>query len=120
MARYLQIFVAVVVRSCKDARAAITGLIAQVFLLSAFSPLQNVLTGAGFMWGNRWIGLPWYWHWPYARSLWTVMQGIWIAGDVMLGWLIVRLHRGHGVDDGACLLLCDWRAPHLGSSRSRT
>ena len=25
------------------------------------------------------------------------MQSIWIAGEVMVGWLIVRLHRGHGV-----------------------
>jgi hypothetical protein len=102
---WFQILVAIVVRSWKDVgahtlvagRAVITGLIAQMLLLSAFSPLQNVLTGAGFMWGNRWIGLPWYWHWPYAQSLGMVMQGIWIAGDVMIGWLVVRLHREHGV-----------------------
>jgi hypothetical protein len=102
---WFQILVAIVVRSWKDvrdhtlvaARAIVTGLVAQMFLPSAFSSLQNVLTGAGFMWGNRWIGLPWYWHWPYAQSLGMVMQGIWIAGDVTVGWLIVRLHRGHGV-----------------------
>jgi len=101
----LQILAAIIVRSLKDlranplvaARAIITGLLAQMFLLSAFSPLQSVLTGAGFMWGNKWFGLPWYWHWPYDSSLGIVMQGIWIAGDVMVGWLIVRLHRGHGV-----------------------
>ena len=61
--------------------------------------LENVLTGAGFMWGDRWIGLPWYWHWPYYTS-WSfalIRQGIWFAGDAMIGWLIVRLHRGHGV-----------------------
>src|SRR5262249_29998979 len=101
----LQILAAIIVRSLKDLRAnplvapraIITGLLAQMFLLSAFSPLQSVLTGAGFMWGNKWFGLPWYWHWPYDSSLGIVMQGIWIAGDVMVGWLIVRLHRGHGV-----------------------
>jgi hypothetical protein len=101
----LQILVAIVVGSWKDvrthalvaARASITGLIAQMVLLAAFSALPNVLTGAGFMWGGRWIGLPWYWHWPYAPSLDMVMMAVWIAGHVMIGWLIVRLHRGHGV-----------------------
>jgi len=102
---WLQILAAIVVRSWKDvranplvaARAVVTGLIAQMLLLSAFSSLQNVLTGAGFMWAGRWIGLPWSWHWPYAPSLGLIMQGIWITGHVMIGWLIVRLHRGHGV-----------------------
>jgi hypothetical protein len=102
---WLQILVAIVVRSWKDvrdhtlvaARAIVTGLVAQMFLPSAFSSLQNVLTGAGFMWGDAWIGLPWYWHWPYSASLVLIMQGIWIAGNVMIGWLVVRLHREHGV-----------------------
>src|SRR6476646_1916691 len=57
---WLQILAAIVVRSWKDvranplvaARAVVTGLIAQMFLLSAFSSLQNVLTGAGFMWAG--------------------------------------------------------------------
>jgi len=101
----LQILAAIIVGSWRDvrthritaARAVITGILAQMLLLSAFSPLQNVLTGAGFMWGNKWFGLPWYWHWPYDSSLGIVMQAIWIAGEVMVGWLIVRLHRGHGV-----------------------
>jgi len=101
----LQILAAIVVRSLKDvranplaaARAVITGLLAQMFLLSLFSSLENILTGGGYIWGSRWIGLPWYWHWPYARSLYTVMQGIWIAGNVIIGWLIVRLHRAHGL-----------------------
>ena len=102
---WLQILVAIVVCSWRDvrshplvaARAVITGLVAQMLFLPAFLSLQNVLTGAGFMWGTRWIGLPWYWHWPYAQSLLTVMQVAWIAGDVMIGWLIVRLHRAQGV-----------------------
>jgi hypothetical protein len=100
-----QILVAIVVRSWKDvrahplvaARATVTGLVAQAFLVAAFPTLLNVLTGGGFMWGSRWIGLPWYWHWPYATSLDTVMMAAWIAGQAMIGWLIVRLHRGHGV-----------------------
>jgi hypothetical protein len=102
---WLQIFVAIAVGTWKDvranalvaARAIIIGLIAQVFLLAAFPVLENILTGAGFMWEGRWIGLPWYWHWPYASSLVMVMQVIYIAGDVMIGWLIVRGHRGHGI-----------------------
>lgn len=100
-----QVLAAIVVGSWKHlranplvtARAVITGLIAQVFLLAAFPVLVNVLTGAGFTWGGRWIGLPWYWHSPYASSLVIVMQVIYIAGDITIGWLIVRLHRGHGI-----------------------
>jgi hypothetical protein len=102
---WLQILAAIVVCWWRDVRnnplvvtrAVITGLTAQMLFPSAFSSVHNVLTGAGFMLGNTWIGLPWYWHWPYAQSLSTVMQGIWIAGDIMIGWLIVRLHRAHGV-----------------------
>ena len=53
---WLQILAAIAIRSLKDvranplvaARAVITGLLAQMLLLPAFSPLQNVLTGAGF------------------------------------------------------------------------
>src|SRR5262252_6188870 len=52
----LQILAAIIVGSWRDvrthritaARAVITGILAQMLLLSAFSPLQNVLTGAGF------------------------------------------------------------------------
>jgi hypothetical protein len=102
---WLQIFVAIAVGTWRDvrtntlvaARAVITGLIAQFFLLAAFPVLVNVLTGAGFMWDGRWIGLPWYWHSPDAFSLVMVMQAISIAGHVMIGWLIVRLYRGHGL-----------------------
>ena len=50
------------------------------------------------MWGDRWIGLSWYWHWPYTFwSFALIVQGIMFAGYAMIGWLIVRLHRGHGV-----------------------
>lgn len=102
----LQILAAVVVGTLKDirahglvaARAIVTGLISQLLLVVVISSLQNVMTGAGFMWGDRWIGLRWYWHWPY--TLWSftlIFQGIWLAGEATIGWLIVRLHRGHGV-----------------------
>ena len=104
---WAQILAAIVVGSLKDlrthpivaARAVVTGLIAQMLLVIALSALPSVLTGAGFMWGGNWIGLPSpaYWHWPYAPSLDMVMLAAWFAGHVTIGWLIVRLHRGHGV-----------------------
>jgi hypothetical protein len=102
---FAQIAAAIVVGSWKDlhahpivaARAVAIGLVAEVLLVTALPVVLDVLTGAGFMWGGRWIGLPWYWHWPYALSLDTVMMTIWIAGHLLMGWLIVRLHRAHGV-----------------------
>jgi len=101
----VQVLAAIVVGSWRDlrahplvaARAGVAGVIAQMFLVTAFPALSSVLTGAGFMWGGTWIGLPWYWHWPYAASLDMVMMAVWIAGHITIGWLIVRLNRGHGV-----------------------
>jgi hypothetical protein len=101
-----QILAAIIVGSLKDirahtlvaARAIVTGLISQLLLVVVTLQLKNVLTGAGVTWGDRWIGLPWYWHWPYAFwSFALIVQAIMFAGYVMIGWLIVRLHRGHGV-----------------------
>jgi hypothetical protein len=103
---FLQILSAVVVGSWKDirshqllaGRAAAVGLFVQFLVISATLEMRDVLTGAGFMWGTTWIGLGWYWHWPYASwSFAAFFQGAWIAGDVMIGWIIARLHRPHGV-----------------------
>ncbi len=102
---WLQILGAIVVRSWKDvrthplvaARATAFGLIVQLLLIAAFPRLLNVLTGGGFMWRGSWVGLRWYWHWPYAPSLDAVMMAIWLTGHFVIGWLIVRLHREHGL-----------------------
>ena len=91
---FLQILSAVVVGSWKDirshqllaGRAAAVGLFVQFLVIFATLEMRDVLTGAGFMWGTTWIGLPWYWHWPYASwSFAAFFQGAWIAGDVMIG-----------------------------------
>jgi hypothetical protein len=103
----LQILAAVIVGTLKDirahalvaARAIVAGLISQQLLVTAIFQFQNVLTGAGFMWGDRWIGLPRYWHWPSYTS-WSfaaTFHGLQVAGVAMIGWIIVRPHRGHGV-----------------------
>ena len=63
---WLQILAAIIVGSRKDirahrlvaARAIGTGLVSQLLLVVVTLQLKNVLTGAGFMWGDRWIGLP--------------------------------------------------------------
>jgi hypothetical protein len=101
----LQILAAIVVGTWRDlranplvaVRAAVTGVVAQLLVVFCWGWLLEVFTGAGFMWGGRWIGLPWFYHWPYASSLDRIMYGLWIVGELMIGWLIVRLHRGHSV-----------------------
>jgi len=49
------------------------------------------------LWG-RWIGLPWYWHHPYLSSSFLVVQELeYIGSCILIGWLVVRLHRQHGM-----------------------
>jgi hypothetical protein len=103
----LQILAAIVVGSWKDlranklvaARAVATGVIAQLLAVEALLWLRDLQTGGGFMLRGTWIGLPWYWHYPYhfSRSFAVVTQLEYIVSALVIGWLIVRLHRGHGV-----------------------
>jgi hypothetical protein len=104
---FLQILAAIVVGSWKDlrahkivaARAVATGIIAQLLAVEALLWLRDVQTGGGLMLRGTWIGLPWYWHYPYYRStsFAVVTELEHIACYMLIGWLIVRLHRGHGV-----------------------
>jgi hypothetical protein len=101
---WAQILAAIVVGSWKDvrthplvvARAAVTGIICQLLLAVAVSTLRALLTGAGFMWGHTWIGLPWYW-WPYSPDGDLVLRAVWFGGQILIGWLILHLYRGHGL-----------------------
>jgi len=78
-------------------RAIVIGFASLAGMGSAFFALRDVLTGAGFVWHGIWIGLPWYWHWPYSSSLATVLSVWSIGAPMLLGWIIVRLHRAHGL-----------------------
>jgi hypothetical protein len=102
----LQILAAIVVGSWKDlgahkivaARAVVTGIIVQQLAVEGLLWLRDVQTGGGFMLRGTWIGLPWYWHYPYlSRSFAVATQLEYIVSATMIGWLIVRLHREHGV-----------------------
>ena len=101
----IQILAAIVVGTWRDlrshklvaVRAAVIGLLSKFSFLLLVGALQSLLTGGGFMWGRQWIGLPWYWHWPYHPSLWWILEGLLISSDIVVGWVIVRLHREHGV-----------------------
>jgi len=108
---FTQILAAVLVGSWRDirghkiiaARAIVIGLVAKLLLSLTTAALMSVLTGWGFMLGGRWIGLPWYFRFPYSSSLeWTVAV-VAIGGDVVVGWLVVRFNRDHGV---GLLLAC--------------
>jgi hypothetical protein len=103
---WAQILAAIIVSSWKDIRAhkllafraIIVGFALQALAVYAIFWLRGVLTGGGFMLGHTWIGLPWYRHWPYtSRSLAAAFEVERIVGYMTVGWLLVRLHRGHGL-----------------------
>jgi hypothetical protein len=57
------------------------------------------VTGAGFMWGTTWIGLPRYWHYPYSGqwSYRTFAESASVLRVVATGWIVGLSHRRHGV-----------------------
>jgi len=102
-----QILSAVVVGAFRDVRAhpllalraAAVGLVLFVMLIRVQLALRDVATGAGFMWGTTWIGLPFYWHWPYycSWSFSAFLQVLSLTGSLVLGWIVARTHRRHGI-----------------------
>ena|SRR5580765_2393914 len=104
---WLQILAAVVVGTWKDIRthkglalrAAVVGISSTLVLIRVALAVGDVATGAGFMWGTTWIGLPRYWHYPYDAS-WSYRafnELEWILTAMASGWIVVRSHRRHGV-----------------------
>ena len=101
----VQILAAIVVGSWKDIRthkrlvlsATVVGVVLQLLAIEATVRLRDLHTGGGFMLGARWIGLPWYWHWPYVSwSFAATVQAERLTSYMLVGWLVARLHRRHG------------------------
>jgi hypothetical protein len=102
-----QIAALLVVGSWKDIRsnkqlafrAAVVGIAATLLLIELQLALEDVGTGAGFMLGTRWIGLPRYWHYPYwnQSSYRIFVDSISTLCSMTTGWIVVRSHRAHGV-----------------------
>jgi len=102
---WLQVLAAIAVGSWKDIRAnklvAVRAGLVGVGLIILSAPtsvaLQHILTGAGFLWHGIWIGLPRYWRYPYPSSYFVVLQTCFLVFDLCVGWIVVRLHRSHGL-----------------------
>jgi hypothetical protein len=104
---FLQILAAVVVGSWKDVRAhrlvalraAVVGIATTLVLIPLELKLVDIVTGAGFMWGTTWIGLPRYFHYPYEAqwSYRALVESASVLRFVTTGWIVGRLHRRHGV-----------------------
>lgn len=102
-----QILAAVVVGAFRDirahplfaVRAIAVGLVSFEILIRVQLELQDIATGAGFMWGTTWIGLPFYWHWPYygTWSFDAFLQLLWLTSSIAMGWIVARTHRGRGI-----------------------
>jgi len=104
---WLQICAAVVIGTFRDVRthpllalrAIAVGLLSFLALVVAQLTLRDVATGAGFMWDKTWIGLPFYWHWPYYGS-WSFeafREVLWLTSSLVMGWIVARTHRHHGI-----------------------
>ena len=111
----VQILAAVVVTSWKDLRshkavafrAAVVGIVTFLVLIELQLALEAAATGAGFMWGTTWIGLPRYWHYPYW-SQWSYrafFESMSMLCWMTTGWIVVRTHREHGVTMVVAFLL---------------
>ena len=80
-------------------RAAIVGIATTLVLIELQLAVEAVATGAGFMWGAMWIGLPRYWHYPYW-SQWSYrafFESTSVLCWITTGWIVVRTHRQHGL-----------------------
>jgi hypothetical protein len=104
---WAQILAAVLVGTGKDVqahsllalRAVAVGITSTIVLIPVRLQLLDIATGAGFMWGTTWIGLPRHWHYPYFAS-WSYRAFVeteFVLATMASGWIVVRSHRHHGV-----------------------
>lgn len=101
----VQILSAIVIGSWRDIRshkltalrAAAVGIVMFLLMTVVDAWLRETLIGAGFRWHDSWLRFPWYWQYAYAGGIFATFQLLAIAGAMLVGWVVVRLHRAHGL-----------------------